>query len=79
MMERYMRDEFVFDFGEDDDSGIHWYASVTIDTEYDAVLCYRVTGVYVGGKMLGWDAIDSELRHRIRGRMNSVETAEFLP
>jgi len=77
-MERYMRDEFVFDFG-DDDSGIHWYASVTIDTDYDAVLCYRVTGVYVGGKILKWDQVDSELRHRIRERMNSVETAEFLP
>lgn len=78
-MERYMRDEFVFDFGEDDASGVHWYATVTIDTDYDTILSYRVTGVYVGGQMLGWDAIDSELRHRIRGRMNSVETAEFLP
>ena len=77
-MERFMRDNFVFDFG-DDDSGIHWYASVTVDTEYDAVHYYRITGVHVGGKVLTWDKVDSDLQNRIRERMNAVETADFLP
>jgi len=77
-MERYMRDEFVFDFG-DDDSGIYWNATVTVDTEYDVVHYWRVTGVHVGGKILSWDKVDSELKDRIRERMNAVETAEFLP
>lgn len=77
-MQKYMRDEFAFDFG-DDDSGIHWNATVTVDTEYDTVLYYRITGVHVGGKILTWDKVDSELRQRIRERMECIETAEFLP
>lgn len=77
-MTRFLRDDFVFDFG-DDDSGIYWNASVTVDTEYDVIDSWRITGVHVGGKVWKWDQVDSELQNRIRERMNAVETAEFLP
>lgn len=75
---RFLRDNFVFDFG-DDDTGIHWDASVTIDTDYDAIHCFRIGNVHVGGKILPFSKVDSELQNSIRERMNSVETADFLP
>ena len=77
-MQRYIDDTFAFDFG-DDDSGIWWTASVTVDTDYDSVLSFRVTVVHVGGKSVAWDAVDSDLQQRIRERMGAVEMADFIP
>ena len=77
-MSRYLRDTFHFDFG-DDDSGIWWDASVTVDTEYDAVQSYRIGNVRVGGKVVPFAKVDSDLQDRIRERMNSVEVEDFVP
>lgn len=78
-MQRYMRDSFHFDFGEDDDSGIFWDASVTIDTEYDSIQSYRIGNVRIDGKVISFPDVESDLQNRIRERMNTVETAEFMP
>ena len=75
---RYLRDSFNFDFG-DDDSGIWWDATVTVDTDYDSVYSYEVGSVRIGGKIVKFRNVDSDLAQRITKRMESVETAEFLP
>lgn len=77
-MSRYLRDTFHFDFG-DDDTGIWWDASVTVDTDYDSVESYRIGNVRVGGKVVPFAKVDSDLQDRIRERMNVVETEDFLP
>jgi hypothetical protein len=77
-MSRFFSDVFRFDFG-DDDSGIWWEARVTVDADYDAIKSYTIMGVHVGGQIMKWNQIPSELVESIQNRMDSVETAEFLP
>ncbi|NBW16106.1 MAG: hypothetical protein EBR82_49795 [Caulobacteraceae bacterium] len=74
---RYLSDIFNFDF--DDESGIFWDATVTIDTEYDTIHSYRVGNVHTQNGVVPFAKVDSELQKRIRERMENVETAEFLP
>lgn len=77
-MSRFFNDTFAFDFG-DDESGIWWDASVTVDTDYDSVHSYSVGNVHIGGKRVGFSEVDSDMRDRIRDRMNVIETCDFLP
>ena len=77
-MTRFFSDTFRFDFG-DDDSGIWWEADTTVDADYDNVHSYRITAVHVGGKIMKFREIPSELVESITKRMDEVTTAEFLP
>lgn len=73
---KYFAENARFDFG-DDDSGIFWEARVTVDLENDCIHDYNVTHVHVGGKVVPFAHVDSELKDRIYRIMDNLEMSDL--
>lgn len=71
---RFVSENCTVDFG--DESGIFWYATVTVDTDYDSVYAYKVNGVSIDGKVVRFDEVSQDLRYRIRDRMSEITIEE---
>lgn len=73
---KYFTDNARFDFG-DDDSGIYWDARVTVNTQENTIHDYHVTHVHVGGKIVPFAHVDSELKNQIYKIMDNLEMSDL--
>lgn len=75
---RFFEDTYTFDFGDDDHmSGIYWTATVTIDRRYETIQSYTIDGVHGCGKIFKWNDTPSDIKERIKERMDSITLEEF--